>query len=121
MGHFSLKAMGITMLIVVALASLLWLRYQQRELGMLRKQNTQLMQQSEVLQTRLLQLKFQAVHLSTTLSEQQTLQQQLENQSEQTRRQLRQAVSLSPCAGQPVPDDVIRLQRSTLDRVPEPR
>lgn len=120
MGYISLKVMGIITLIVIVTGNILFLRYQQRELVILRKQNNQLTQQSEMLQTRLLQLKYQAVHLSTTLSEQQIRQQQLENQSEQTRRQLRQAVSQSPCAGQSVPDDVIRLQRKALDRSPRP-
>lgn len=111
-----LKVAG--MMIVLLAGNLLWLRYQQRELNVLRTQNTQLITQSEVLQTRLLQLKVQAAGLSTTLSEQQAQQHQLEEFSEQTRRQLRQVVSLAPCADQPVPADVIRLQRDALHRRP---
>lgn len=121
MYNISFRAMGIIMLTVFAVGNILWLRYQQRELAMLRSQNTQLTQQGEMLQARLLQLKYQATHISAALSEQKTVQQQLEKQSEKTRRQLHQAASQSPCASQPVPDDVIRLQQNTFGGPPEAR
>ncbi|CAO95591.1 DUF2570 family protein [Erwinia tasmaniensis] len=121
MSYISLRVMGIIMLIVLAVGNILWLRYQQRELAVLRHQNAQLMQQGEMLEARLLQLKYQATHISAALSEQKTVQQHLEKQSEQTRRQLRQAVSQSPCASLPVPDDVIRLQQNTAGSAPGSR
>ncbi|WP_455872377.1 hypothetical protein [Serratia proteamaculans] len=111
----TLKAVGMMTVMVVLAGNMVWLRYQQHELGVLRTQNAQLTRQNEALQTRLLQLKAQATHLSTTLGEQQTQHHQLEEQSEQIRRQLRQAVSRAPCAGQSVPADVIRLQRDALN------
>lgn len=121
MSYIPLKGISIIMLIVLAVGNILFLRYQQRELAMLRNQNTQLTQQGEMLQARLLQLKYQAANISAALSEQKTVQQQLEKNSEQTRRQLRQAASQSPCASQPVPDDVIRLQQNTFGGPPDAR
>lgn len=111
----TLKTAGMMTLMGVLAGNMVWLRYQQQELAVLRTQNSQFTRQNEALQTRLLQLKAQATHLSTTLGEQQTQHHQLEEQSEQIRRQLRQAVSRAPCAGQSVPADVIRLQHDALN------
>ncbi|CAY75688.1 hypothetical protein [Erwinia pyrifoliae] len=83
MPHMIFNVLAILILIVVAIGNIMWLRYQRRQMGMLRHQNAQLAQQGEKLQTRLLQLKFQAVQLSTTLSEKNPVQPQLEKQPEQ--------------------------------------
>ncbi|CCG85934.1 hypothetical protein EPIR_0569 [Erwinia piriflorinigrans CFBP 5888] len=121
MYNISFRTMGIIMLTLFAVGNMLWQLYQQRELAILRQQNKQLTQQGEMLKERLFQLKYQAANISAALSEQKTVQQQLEKNSEQTRRQLRQAASQSPCASQPVPDDVIRLQQNTFGGPPDAR
>lgn len=110
-----LKAGGIPVFLVMVLAGgALSLHCQQQALGTLRKQNTQLLSQNTALENRLLQLKTQAASLASVLNEQKKQHQYLEDKSEQTRQQLRQAVEQIPCARQPVPADVIRLQRDAL-------
>jgi hypothetical protein len=114
-----LKAGGLPVFLVITLAGgALWLHCQQQTLCVLRKQNTQLTSQNTVLETRLLQLKTQAASLASVLDEQKNQHQYLEDKSEQTRRQLRQAVAQIPCARQPVPADVIRLQQDALNARP---
>lgn len=106
---------GIT---VVLLGGVLWLRHQQQTMEHLRVQNQQLVMQGDALQSRLLQWQSQAASLSAALNEQKKQQHTLEEMSEQNRQRLQKAVERSPCARQPVPVDIIRLQRDALNRRP---
>lgn len=108
-----LRVGGIT---AVLLGGTLWLRHQQQTMEHLRVHNQQLVMQSEALQSRLLQWQSQAASLSAALTEQKKQQYTLEEMSEQTRQRLQKAVEHSPCARQPVPVDIIRLQRDALNR-----
>lgn len=110
-----LRVGGIT---VALLGGVLWLRHQQQAMEHLRVQNQQLVMQGDVLQSRLLQWQSQAANLSAALNEQKKQQHTLEEMSEQNRQRLQKAVERSPCARQPVPVDIIRLQRDALNRRP---
>ncbi|MGL4269610.1 MAG: hypothetical protein ACRCR6_07460 [Plesiomonas sp.] len=108
-----LQVSGIT---VALLGGALWLRHQQQTLEHLRVHNQQLVMQSEALQSRSLQWQSQAASLSAALNEQKQQQHTQEEMSEQTRQRLQKAVERSSCARQPVPVDIIRLQRDALNR-----
>lgn len=112
----SLKLAGILTLTVILAGGGVWLRWQQHVLENLRTQNVRLAEQGATLQRRMEQLRTQTTGLSEALNVRQTQQHRMEAQSEQTRQQLRRAVVQSPCAGQPVPADIIRLQRDALER-----
>jgi septal ring factor EnvC (AmiA/AmiB activator) len=98
------------------LGGTLWLRHQQQTMEHLRMHNQQLVMQGEALQSRLLQWQSQATSLSVALTEQKKQRHTLEEMSEQTRQRLQNAVERSSCASQPVPVDIIRLQRDALNR-----
>lgn len=108
-------------LLTLAIGSIIWSCYQQKRIQALEAKNTGLAVQLQTQQVRLQQLKVQAAGLSAALTERQTQQHSLEERNEQTRRKLRQEVGQSSCAGQPVPADIIRLQRDELRRTSLPQ
>jgi len=109
-----MKLPGSTVLLLLVIGAVMWFRYQQQRIVVLEERNHGLATQLQTQQARLQQLKVQAAGLSVALTERQTQQHFMEDRNEQTRRRLRQAVGQSDCADQPVPADVIRLQRDGL-------
>lgn len=90
------------------------LRMQYKSLLSKQAENERLTLIVESLQARLAKISSHLDHISTVLSKQQLQQQQLEENSEQTRQQIRKMVAKIPCANEPVPDNIIRLQRNAL-------
>lgn len=109
-----LRTGGLPSLILILAAGGVWLHYQHRVLTTLREQNIQLTRLNARLEARLQQLKRQAASLTGVLDEQKKQHQNLEKKNEHTRQQLHQAVARAPCATEPVPADIIRLQRDAL-------
>ena len=87
---------------------------QQAQLAVLLENNTRLSQQVDILKAHASEMKKREANLSAALTTRQQTQQRLEEKHEQQRHRLRQAVVQAPCAAQPVPNDVIRLQRDAL-------
>ncbi|ALL40428.1 hypothetical protein AR325_25720 (plasmid) [Serratia marcescens] len=112
----SLKLCVGSIVVVGVVVTVLWLRAQHRQIATLQRNNAQLTRLTEQQQSRLLQLKVQIAGVSKGLAEQQTQQYQLEEDNERTRHQLRQAGGQTSCANEPVPADIIRLQRNALRR-----
>lgn len=92
--NLNLLKMAVSIiLIVILVATVLWLRHQQQVMDRLRKQNVSLRADSDALQTKLLGLKAEAICLSMALNEQQKNQHQLDEESEQTWRLLRHTLA----------------------------
>lgn len=108
------RTVGIILLCLVVSAGTLKIFLQKRQLQILYKQNMSLKTQTENLNIRLLKIQAQAAALSTTLTRQQQQKNKLEETHNAIRQRLRKELSQDSCAGQPVPDDVIRLQRKIL-------
>lgn len=111
-----MKFSACAVLLALTVGSALWCCYQQKRIRALEAQNAGLTIQVQTQQERLQQLKVQAAGLSVALTERQTQQHDLEENNEQIRRQLRQVAGQSVCADEPVPADIIRLQRDDLRR-----
>ncbi|WLI79091.1 hypothetical protein Q5705_07730 [Kosakonia sp. H02] len=116
----ALRTAGMALLCLVISAGALKLYLQNRQLQLLLKQNMQLTTQAEHLNNRLLQIQAQAAALSTTLARQQQQQNKLEETNYAIRQRLHKALAQDYCAGQPVPDDVVRLQREGFKNIAMP-
>ncbi|MTH48116.1 DUF2570 family protein [Intestinirhabdus alba] len=108
------KLAGVLSLLVVIAAGWQWNKLQQERLSALQEANIRLGQKLEIQQAHLNDLMARKANLEAALIARQQKQYRLEKTYEQYRQQLGQAVEQAPCAGQPVPDDVIRLQRDAL-------
>lgn len=116
MNLFSLRSFGMLFLVALLGGGWIWLNQQQGRLVQLQEKSEQLTQQNLILRSQLDTARERAERVSSALSAQHQEQQHLEEAYEQTRQQLRQAMAESPCADQPVPDAVIRLQRGDASR-----
>ncbi|MEQ5226695.1 hypothetical protein ABN220_13745 [Proteus cibi] len=103
---------GVLLTIII---TLLVIRYQHNQISKLSDQNSQLEYQQRTLQSQLLQWHEQAQNVSETLSHQQKEQRYLEEENHAIRQELHQLVAQAPCAGELVPDAVIRLQQNAIN------
>lgn len=109
-----MKQAGLFSLLILLAASGLWINRQQDRLTNLQKINILQNQQLKALQLQMENIKQRESRLSTALTARQQTQQRLEENNEQHQQKLHRVLAQVPCAAQPVPDDVIRLQRNAL-------
>lgn len=115
-----LKLVGIMGCLFIMATGGLCIKYQQERLVNLRQNNVRLGQQLKILQARIAEARTRAASLSAALTTRQQTQQRLEGTYEQYEKQLRRAVAQAPCASQPVPDDIIRMQHNAFSDVIAP-
>lgn len=114
MGLLTGLRMGVVAFLLASLAAGgLWLRHQLHVQEELKRLNQHLSEQNSVITQRMTQLTTQVATLSAVLSEQGQHQRRLEENSDAVRKQLRSVLAKDTCASEPVPDDVIRLQRDS--------
>ena len=109
-----LKRAGLLSLFFVLSVGGLWINRQQNQLIIQQENNTRLSQQVDILQAHLDEITAREARLSVALTARQKTLTELEDNHEQYRLRLRHTVAQAPCAAQPVPDAVIRLQRDAL-------
>ena len=109
-----LRTGGILVLLCCLISGGLWLRHQLNMQKQLQQHNQSLKEQNDAYAKRMNELATQLARLSDVLREQNLHQQHLEKESDDIRKQLRTFLAHDVCAGEPVPDNVIRLQREAL-------
>lgn len=109
------KMYSIGLFLVILLICVLWVRYQQRSYNQIQQNNQQLRMQNDLLNNRLLQLKNQAESLALVITKQAQNKNELETKNDLFRQNTRDALAKTPCANQPIPVDVIRLQRELIE------
>lgn len=109
-----LKNVGLVALLLALAAGTVRLHGLQQHLEEVQTQKMQLTVHNTTLAAQLREAAARTVRLSAALETQQQRYHHQEEQNETLRQRLRRAAVASPCAGQPVPDAVIRLQRDAL-------
>ncbi|MFA3760089.1 DUF2570 domain-containing protein [Yersinia sp. 2544 StPb PI] len=109
------KMYSIGLFLAILLVCVLWIRYQQRAYNQIQQDNKQFKMQNGLLNNRLLQLKSQAENLAFVITRQAQNQTELETKNDLFRQKTRTALAKNSLANQPVPVDVIRLQRELIE------
>ncbi|MGL4487763.1 MAG: hypothetical protein ACRCUG_12615 [Yersinia sp. (in: enterobacteria)] len=109
------KMYNIGIFLFILIGCVLWTRYQQRAYTQIQENNQQLKTQNDLLSSRLLQLKSQAENLALVITKQAKNQTELETKNDLLRQKIHAALAKNSCANQPVPLDVIRLQRELIE------
>ncbi|MGT3291152.1 hypothetical protein [Yersinia enterocolitica] len=109
------KVYSTVIFLVILLFFVLLTRYQQRIDNRIQQDNKQLKIQNDLLKNRILQLKNQVENLALVITKQAQSQTELEKKNDLFRQKTRAALAKTPCANQPVPVGVIRLQRELIN------
>lgn len=115
------KLAGLLSSLIIMIASWHFINKQQERILSLQESNAKFTQQINLLKTNLENVRQRETSLSAALTGRQQSQHRLEENYEQLRNQLHQSMVQSPCADQPVPNNVIQLQRKAFRGGDAPR
>lgn len=103
-------------IILAIIITLIFIRYQHRQINQLSEQNSVLKYQQQTLQSQLLNWRQQTEKVSAVLNHQQEEKVYLEEKNDVIRQKLRELMAQTPCANELVPDAIIGLQQDSINR-----